>query len=222
MCSRGRMCSASCRRGRARAFAISLPAAIAEGLTIVVSPLISLMEDQVQQLRDEGIAGGVAQQLAERRRCSAQAMAELQRGFDGLALRRPERFFAADFQRADAAAAGRSSSPSTRPIASANGGTIFGRNIRGWAKCGRSSARRRCIALTATATDDVRDDIIRQLGLREPTIVVTGFDRPNLVVSNRRRIAKVVGEGSRADLDCCGRSRAAASSIAPRAKPWMR
>jgi ATP-dependent DNA helicase RecQ len=45
------------------------------------------------------------------------------------------------------------------------------------------------IALTATATDDVREDIIAQLGLREPTVVVTGFDRPGLLYESRR-IAK--------------------------------
>src|SRR5947208_11446509 len=42
------------------------------------------------------------------------------------------------------------------------------------------------IALTATATEDVRGDIIRGLELREPEIVVTGFDRPNLVYESRR------------------------------------
>src|SRR5262249_5305055 len=42
------------------------------------------------------------------------------------------------------------------------------------------------IALTATATDDVRGDIIRGLGLREPTVVITGVDRPNLRYESRR------------------------------------
>ena len=42
------------------------------------------------------------------------------------------------------------------------------------------------IALTATATDDVRGDIIHRLALREPSIVVTGFDRPNLAYESRR------------------------------------
>src|SRR5436189_67552 len=42
------------------------------------------------------------------------------------------------------------------------------------------------IALTATATDEVRADIIQRLSLREPRIVVTGFDRPNLLYESRR------------------------------------
>src|SRR5947208_17156752 len=43
------------------------------------------------------------------------------------------------------------------------------------------------IALTATATEDVRGDIIRHLALREPTVVVTGFDRPNLLYESVNR-----------------------------------
>src|SRR5690606_27779587 len=41
------------------------------------------------------------------------------------------------------------------------------------------------IALTATATADVRQDIINQLGLRQPSVFVTGFDRPNLLYESR-------------------------------------
>src|SRR6185295_11795773 len=55
------------------------------------------------------------------------------------------------------------------------------------------------IALTATATDDVRADIIHRLELREPSIVVTGFDRPNLAYESQR-VAKVA-EKSRVLID---------------------
>src|SRR5207247_1573140 len=56
------------------------------------------------------------------------------------------------------------------------------------------------IALTATATHDVRDDIIYQLELREPRIFVTGFDRPNLL-DESRSIQKVRDkQGQRLDL----------------------
>src|SRR5690606_18786163 len=48
------------------------------------------------------------------------------------------------------------------------------------------------IALTATATHDVRQDIIQQLGLRDPQVFVTGFDRSNLIYESRKvsRIAE--------------------------------
>src|ERR1700730_13629606 len=83
--------------GAGKSLCYQLPAAISEGLTIVVSPLISLMEDQVQQLRDEGIAAALLNSSlspAMRR----QTMQELNEGFNGLLYVAPERFGSADFQ----------------------------------------------------------------------------------------------------------------------------
>ena len=74
-----------------------------------------------------------------------------------------------------------------------------------------------CIALTATATDDVRGDIHAQLGLREPRVVVTGFDRTNLLYECRR-IAKVAEKDAGAAQAAPRRSRAARSSTARRAR----
>src|SRR3954471_7245251 len=83
--------------GAGKSLCYQLPAAIQGGLTIVVSPLISLMEDQVNQLRDEGIAAVVLNSSlspAVRR----QTMQELSQGFEGLLYVALERFSAADFQ----------------------------------------------------------------------------------------------------------------------------
>src|SRR6187551_1399086 len=76
--------------GAGKSLCYQLPAAIQKGLTIVVSPLISLMEDQVNQLRDEGIAAVVLNSSlspAIRR----QTMQELAAGFDGLLYVAPDR-----------------------------------------------------------------------------------------------------------------------------------
>ena len=83
--------------GAGKSLCYQLPAAIADGLTIVVSPLISLMEDQVQQLRDEGIDAVMlnsALDAAEQR----EVLRDLHNGFKGLLYVAPERFFAPSFQ----------------------------------------------------------------------------------------------------------------------------
>ncbi|HEX4793811.1 MAG TPA: ATP-dependent DNA helicase RecQ [Humisphaera sp.] len=174
--------------GAGKSLCYQLPAAISEGLTLVVSPLISLMEDQVQQLRDEGIAACLLNSSlsAALRR---QTLAELERGFNGLLYVAPERFVAADFQEL---------MPRLKvkflAIDEAHCVSQWGHDFRPeYMRIGEARQKLGsppCIALTATATEDVRDDIIRSIGLREPTIIVTGFDRPNLVYECRR-IAKV-------------------------------
>ncbi|HWE03084.1 MAG TPA: ATP-dependent DNA helicase RecQ [Tepidisphaeraceae bacterium] len=170
--------------GAGKSLCYQLPAAIDEGLTLVVSPLISLMEDQVQQLRDAGIRAAYLNSTlsAGLRR---EIMAEVERGFDGLLYVAPERFFAADFQEL---------MPRLRPkffaIDEAHCVSQWGHDFRPeYSRLGEVREKLGsppCIALTATATEDVRTDIIHQLRLNEPTIVITGFDRTNLSYQCRR------------------------------------
>src|SRR5437870_703385 len=82
--------------GAGKSLCYQLPAAVGGGLSIVVSPLISLMQDQVQQLRDEGLAAAFinsTQSPAQQR----DVMSDVENGWQGLLYVAPERFWQPNF-----------------------------------------------------------------------------------------------------------------------------
>jgi len=170
--------------GAGKSLCFQLPAVVGGGLTLVVSPLISLMEDQVQQLRDENISA-VFLNSSLPAAMQREVIAELNDGFEGLLYVAPERLFAANFQPML-----EKLRPKLLAVDEAHCISQWGHDFRPeYARLGE--ARKKLgdpptIALTATATEDVRQDIIVQLNLRDPTVVVTGFDRPGLIYESRR------------------------------------
>src|SRR5437870_2664297 len=83
--------------GAGKSLCYQLPAAVQGGLSIVVSPLISLMADQVQQMRDEGINALLLNSSLDPSQ-QREVIAQLQNGFEGLLYVAPERFAAGNFQ----------------------------------------------------------------------------------------------------------------------------
>ncbi|HTW95945.1 MAG TPA: RecQ family ATP-dependent DNA helicase, partial [Tepidisphaeraceae bacterium] len=170
--------------GAGKSLCYQLPAAISKKLTIVVSPLISLMEDQVQQLRDEGIAA-VLLNSSLSASMQRQVMGELEAGFSGLLYVAPERFFAPNFK-----AMVPRLKPGLLAVDEAHCISQWGHDFRPeYSRLGEIRTMLGdppTIALTATATDDVRTDIIHLLSLRQPSVVITGFDRPTLRYECRR------------------------------------
>jgi ATP-dependent DNA helicase RecQ len=173
--------------GGGKSLCYQLPALLLDGLTLVVSPLIALMKDQVDVLQQRGIRATLLNSTLDpdEQRLRLQ---EIEAGRYDLVYVAPERFRSPRFVEA----MGRVK-PALLAIDEAHCISEWGHDFRpDYAKIGQ--ARRAlgfppCIALTATATDLVRRDIADQLDLQDPAQFVTGFDRPNLrygVIEARR------------------------------------
>ena len=171
--------------GAGKSICYQIAAMLLPGVTLVLSPLISLMQDQVEGLRAAGIPAGSlhsAQTAEERRQTIRQAMAGRcrliyaaperleQPGFEQLLLQLPVSMIAVDEAHC-ISQWGHDFRPSYRRIP---------QFIR------RLPARPVISAFTATATAQVREDIVHALGLRAPERLVTSFDRPNLHYAVRR------------------------------------
>lgn len=165
--------------GGGKSICYQLPALMKDGLTLVVSPLISLMKDQVDALREDGIKACFINSSQDYE-TYIDTLNDVRKGKIKLLYISPERLdneFFRDFLReiklsfvaVDEAHCisqwGHDFRPSYKLIADLY--DILGKDLQ-------------IAAFTATATKEVRDDIINNLSLKNPYVKVTGFDRPNL------------------------------------------
>ena len=165
--------------GSGKSLCYQLPALLRDDLALVVSPLVSLMQDQVDAL-ERAVPGRAALVNAQQDAgANRAAIARAAAGELKLLYVAPERFSSPGFLEAI-----RDVDIGLFVVDEAHCVSQWGHDFRPdyfrLADAARWLGARAIVASTATATPQVAADIARRLGLRDPVRVTTGFDRPNL------------------------------------------
>jgi ATP-dependent DNA helicase RecQ len=165
--------------GSGKSAIYQIPALLLAGPTVVISPLIALQKDQSEELNRHDVGGAVVLNSLISDRAQEKALAEVEDGQVEFLFLAPEQF-----SNARRLAAVKAASPSLVVIDEAHCITEWGHSFRPdylrlrdvIEELGHPTV----LALTATANEKVRAEIVNRLGLRDPKIFVNGFDRPNI------------------------------------------
>ncbi|HET9036593.1 MAG TPA: RecQ family ATP-dependent DNA helicase, partial [Myxococcaceae bacterium] len=209
--------------GAGKSLCYQLPAVMLKGLTLVISPLIALMKDQLEQLEARGIpATLINSTVPELER--AERIRRMRAGAYRLVYVAPERFRSPSFLDALGEVG-----VELMAVDEAHCISQWGHDFRpDYALLGQVRKRLRpprTVALTATASPEVREDIVRSLLMKDPRVFVAGFDRPNLFLEvlrvsgdeeRRAATARVIAEGGSGIVYCATRKQADAMQAALR------
>jgi ATP-dependent DNA helicase RecQ len=182
-----------------------VPATMLDGPTVVISPLLALQQDQINALNDRPGMAAVRVSSAETPNQRSAALAAVRKGLARFLFITPEQL--TDPARLAEVKALR---PALVAVDEAHCISAWGYDFRpDYLALGHlveGLGRPPVVALTATASPPVRDDIVERLKLRDPLVVVSGLDRPNLFLEvahcpdeeyRWRRLLALLEEGER-------------------------